>query len=116
HARDAVLRDAERAGGGKGKIDDAPVDERPAVVDTNGHGAAVLEVRHPQAGSERERRMRRGHRVLVEPLSARGSLSLMALPVPGGGAELGSASAERPGRRSAKRARATRQKQNRNNG
>src|SRR5262245_3082148 len=108
HARYALLGKAERPGGGKRKIDDASVDERPAVVDADDYRATVLEVCHAQASSERQGGMRRGHRVLVVSLAARGSLSLMALPVPGGIADLGSIGAEGRARRPHERARARR--------
>src|SRR5205823_460865 len=111
HARHALLGDAERPCGGKRKIDDASVDERPAVVDADDRRAAVFQVRHPQASSERERRMRRGHGVFVESLAARGSIPLMALPVPGGAADLGSAGGESRARGPGERARARREEQ-----
>ena len=71
-----------------GEIDDAVVDERPAVVDAHHHRARVGQIGHPHARPMRQRLVRGGHRVLVVDLAARRRPAVKPRPVPRGDAGL----------------------------
>jgi len=74
-----------------GEVDDDPAPSlRPGqtVDDTDDDGLAVLEIRHPHDGAEREIRMRRDEIRVAEDLAARSPLSLERRADEGGAAFL----------------------------
>lgn len=99
-ARGPILAHAQRRGSGGGKIEDAPVAVRAAIIDPHPHPAAVLEIGDAQNRVEGQAAMRAGEGPPIEALAIRGPQSLMAPPIPGGGSFLGE---ERPRRRGASR-------------
>ena len=86
--RAAGVRVAELPGRGVRKIDDAVGVERAAVVDPHHHAAAVGQVGDARIAGNRQRGMRRGHRVHVVGLAARGGRAMEAAPIPAADAGL----------------------------
>ncbi len=92
--RDQLDVDLGAAGGhepelrcrGVRQVDDAPVQERAAIVDANDDAAAVGNTRDAHVARYRQRRMRRGHRVHVVAFAARCRLAVVAPSVPRSGA------------------------------
>jgi hypothetical protein len=99
-ARGPVLAHAQRGGSGGGKIEDAPVAIRAAIIDPHRDPPAILEIGDAQNRVERQAAMRAGEGPPIEALAICGALSLMAPPIPGSGSFLGE---ERPRRRGASR-------------
>ena len=66
--------------GSRRQIDDAPTDERTAVIDDHDDGLPGPRVCHGQSGAEGERAMSGGQAVGIEWLSAGG---VLALPIMG---------------------------------
>ena len=96
-ARRPVRAHAQRAGGSGGKIEDAPVAIRAAIIDPHAYLPAILEIGDAQNRVEGQAAMRAGEGPPIEALAIRGALSLMAPPVPGGGAFLGEEGLRRRG-------------------
>src|SRR5262245_19686352 len=87
-ARQPLPGHADDTGGALGEIDDAPGNERPAVIDGHVDRASVAEMLDAHLGAERQRPVRRRHGVGVED-SARGEA--LALPIVGGNTVLAGA-------------------------
>lgn len=66
HPRQTAADIAELGGGGARQVDDPVIDKRSAVVHADDDTAAVFEIGDFDDGRNRQRRVRRGHRVLVE--------------------------------------------------
>jgi hypothetical protein len=96
-ARSPILAHAQRRSGSGGKIEDAPVAVRPAIVDPHPHPAAVFEIGDAQNRVEGQAAMRTGEGPPIEALAIRGALSLMAPPIPGRGSLFGEEGAPRRG-------------------
>ena len=65
------------------QIDDAAVFERTAVIDSDGHAAAIVQIRHLYIRWQRQRLVRGRHRVHVVALAVRRALRVKARAVPG---------------------------------
>src|SRR5207245_3577927 len=64
------------------KVDDAIGAKRTAVVDAHDDRSPVAEMGHARVARYRQDRVRRGHRVHVVTLAARGALALESAAVP----------------------------------
>ena len=84
-----VLEHVELARRRVGKIDDAAVLERPAIVHAHDHAAAVAQVRDLHVRRQRQRLVRGGHRVHVVALAVGRRCGMKARPIPGRDAALG---------------------------
>ncbi len=93
----SVLAHAQRRSGGSGKIEDAPVVIRAAIIDPHPHPAAVFEIGDAQNRVEGQAAMRAGEGSPIEALAIRGALSLMGPPIPGRGSLFGEEGAPRRG-------------------
>jgi len=96
-ARRPVLAHAQRGGGGGGKIEDAPVAVRAAIINPHPHPPAILEIGDAENRIEGQAAMRAGERPSIEALAICGALSLMAPPIPGRGSFLGEEGSRRRG-------------------
>jgi len=81
-SRRAVAHHAELERRGVREVDEPIVDERSAVVDLHDDALAVVEVRDLDPGRDRQRFVRRRHRVHVVGLAARGREPVEVPPVP----------------------------------
>ena len=70
HPRDSGAH-AERGCSTRGKIDDAALDVRAAIIDSNPHRFAVVETGYPDLGAQRKGSVRRSQSTAVVALSAR---------------------------------------------
>jgi hypothetical protein len=70
------------------QVDDAIVQEGPAIVDAHDDALAGRDVRHARVRRQRQRRVRRGHRIHVVRLADRRFLAVELAPVPRGDAAL----------------------------
>ena len=84
HGDDARLGRTERPRRGQGEVDDAARDERPAVVHPHPDAPAGLPVGDDDRRPERQRLVRRGHRVHVVALAVGRSPPVKVGTVPGG--------------------------------
>ena len=89
---DAGASQADRARGGGGEVEHAPLDEGTAVID--GHDDALAPMGHAQLGAERQRAVGAGQRVLVEALAG-GRLAAGLVAVERGNAREAAAGARR---------------------
>lgn len=74
--------------GGAGKIDNAALDEGPAVVNANNHGSVRIPTRDAHYAVEGKRAMRGGELVCIKDLAVGRKPPLKFPPVPGGNALL----------------------------
>ena len=77
-----LLRDAEPVRRRVRQVDDAAVQERAAVVDAHDHALAGRDVGDARVRRQRQRRVRRGHRVHVVGLADRRLLAVELAAVP----------------------------------
>src|SRR5690606_9764596 len=73
HPPGAAVADADLDRGGITEVDDAPVVEGAAVVDSHHHRLAVVEVGHPREARQRQRLVRGGEGVHVVHLQVGGT-------------------------------------------
>ena len=85
HGR-AIAQHVELCGGRVGQVDDSIADEGAAIVDPHHDAAAVLQIRDPHVGGQRQRLMSGGHAVHVVGLAGRGPHLVEAGAIPGGDA------------------------------
>src|SRR5579883_3255037 len=88
HGGEAGFLHAEQLRRLLGKVDDAARDIGTAIGDRHLDRAAILQIRHPRLGAERQAAMRGGEASLIEALAAGGEPAIEARPVPGGRADL----------------------------
>ena len=77
-----LLRDPDPRRRCKGEIDHATMQERPAIVDADDHAFAAGDVGDARVGRQRQRGMRRGHRIHVVGLAGGRLFAVELAPVP----------------------------------
>ena len=91
HEHDSTLHHVEGSGGLPAQVEDPAGHVGATIVHPYPDDSAVLEVRHPEAGAERQGAVRGREPRHVEDLARRREPALVRAPVPGGDAHLGPA-------------------------
>ena len=83
-ARHSRSDESDGAGGGVRNIDDAVLDEGPAVGNADIHRFVVGEIHHAHPGTERQRAMRGGEAFHIVDFAVGGGAAVIRMPVPAG--------------------------------